>query len=200
MFFIALKGFMTGGSLIMAIGAQNAFVIKQGLMRRHLFLTAMLCSGIDAILISFGVLGFGQIVSSVPLFLELAKYFAFIFLLIYGALSLKSAFTSKSLEELQENCLPSLKRTTLMLLALSLLNPHAYLDTVILLGSIASHLPLHEQVYFAVGAIASSFGWFFALTYGSRYLSPLLQKPIAWRIIDTLVAFMMWGIAYCLIQ
>ncbi len=198
MFLALLKGFSTSGSLIMAIGAQNAFVIRQGLMRRHLLMTALLCSSIDALLILLGVLGFGQLISTYPLLIELTKYFAIIFLFFYGAVSLKSAFKPRFLEGTKEQNLPSIKRTVGLLLALSLLNPHVYLDTVILLGSIASQQPSHEQIYFALGAISASFLWFFAITYGSRLLAPLLSKPSSWRIIDSLVGAMMWGIAITL--
>lgn len=194
-----LTGFATGGSLIVAIGAQNAFVIKQGLLRRHLFLTAGLCSLIDATLIAFGVLGFGQIISDYPSIIELSKYFAVAFLLFYGAISLRSAFANKALESAQDNILPTIKGTILMLLAFSLLNPHVYLDTVILLGSIASQHPEHEQLYFALGAISASFAWFFSITYGSRLLSPLLRKPGTWKVIDGAVALIMWGIAIALL-
>ena len=107
---------------------------------------------------------------------------------------MKSAFKPKSLEEVEEKTFPSVKRTVFLLLALSLLNPHVYLDTVILLGSIASQQPAHQQIYFALGAISASFVWFFALTYGSRFLAPLLRKPRSWRIIDCLVALTMWAI------
>jgi len=194
MFLTLLKGFSTSGSLIMAIGAQNAFVIRQGLLRRHLLLTALICSLIDGLLIILGVLGFGHVISAYPSLIELSKYFAIIFLFLYGAISLKSAFKPKSLEEVEEKTFPSVKRTVFLLLALSLLNPHVYLDTVILLGSIASQQPAHQQIYFALGAISASFVWFFALTYGSRFLAPLLRKPRSWRIIDCLVALTMWAI------
>ena len=199
MFLMLLKGFSASGALIVAIGAQNAFVIRQGLLRRHLLLTALLCSTIDALLILLGVLGFGQVISAYPLSIQLAKIFAIVFLLFYGVVSLKSAFKPKYLESVEERGGISAKRTLFLLLGFSLLNPHVYLDTVILLGSIASQQPPHEQSYFAVGAIAASFIWFFALTYGSRLLAPVLSKERSWRIIDTLVACTMWGIAVSLI-
>ncbi len=198
MFLALLKGFSTSGGLIVAIGAQNAFVIRQGLLRRHLLLTALLCSGIDAFLILSGVLGFGHVVSVCPSLIELSKYFAIVFLGFYGAFSLKSAFKPRPLDDVESKVLLSTKRTILMLLALSLLNPHVYLDTVILLGNIASQQPVHEQLYFAVGAISASFIWFFAITYGSYFLAPLLRKQSVWRVIDSLIAFIMWGIAISL--
>jgi L-lysine exporter family protein LysE/ArgO len=193
-----LKGFGTSGSLIVAIGAQNAFVIRQGMLRRHLFMTALLCSVIDALLILLGVLGFGQLISAYPLSIELSKYFAIIFLFFYGVISLKSSLNPKCLENGKEQELPSAKKTIFLLLALSLLNPHVYLDTVILLGSIASQQPPDQQIYFTLGAISASFLWFFAITYGSYLLTPFLSKQSSWRIIDGLIALTMWGIGISL--
>lgn len=198
MYLTLLKGFTTGGSLIVAIGAQNAFVIRQGLMKRHLFLTAFLCSFIDSVLITFGVLGFGEMISAYPNLMIASKYFACLFLFIYGALSLKSAFKDKALQDSTEAT--SWKQTLVLLLAFSLLNPHVYLDTVLLLGCIACQHPEHEKIYFAVGAISASFIWFFSLTYGSRLFAPYLKNPIAWKIIDTVVAITMWAIAIALLN
>lgn len=194
-----LKGFGTSGSLIVAIGAQNAFVIQQGLQRRHLFLTALFCSVIDALLILLGVLGFGKLISAFPLTIVLSKYFAILFLFAYGFLSLKSCLKSKWIDNDKVPELTSVKKTLLLLLALSLLNPHVYLDTVILLGSIASQLPEEEQIYFTLGAISASFLWFFSITYGSYLLAPLLAKKSAWRMIDGFIALTMWGMAISLI-
>ena len=198
MFLALLKGFSISGGLIVAIGAQNAFVIRQGLLRRHLLLTALLCSSVDALLILLGVLGFGEFISEYPLCIELSKYFAVIFLCFYGSLSLKSALRPKCVTSIKDQSLVSAKKTLLLLLALSLLNPHVYLDTVILLGSIASQQPSCDQIYFALGAISASFIWFFGITYGSHFLAPLLSKQSSWRIIDSLIALTMWGIAISL--
>lgn len=184
----------------MAIGAQNAFVIRQGLQRNHLLLTALLCSLIDASLIVLGVLGFGKILTIYPLFIAIAKYFAVVFLLFYGFISLKSAFRIRSLEESKEVSSASIKRTVLLLLGLSLLNPHVYLDTVVLLGSIAAQQPSSLQLYFALGAIGASFSWFFALTYASRLLSRFLQSPKIWKYIDIAIGLSMWAIAISLFK
>lgn len=192
--FVLMKGFFSSASLIISIGAQNAFVIRQGLARRDLLLTAFLCAFIDAVLIVLGVLGFGQIIAEYPFLIVLTKGFAILFLVLYGAYSFKSIFESKRLSEEQQG-IYSRRKTLLLLLMLTLLNPHVYLDTVILLGSIAAQYPSHEQFYFAIGAIGASFFWFFSLTYGTRYLAPLLNKPTAWKIIDGLTGLTMWGIA-----
>jgi L-lysine exporter family protein LysE/ArgO len=161
-------------------------------------LTAVICSVIDALLITLGVLGFGKFISANPLFIVLSKYFALVFLFFYGLISLKSAFKLKNFTKERKELLPSTKKTILCLLALSLLNPHVYLDTVILLGSIASQHPFLEQIYFAIGAICASFMWFFSLTYGSRLLAPLLSKSSTWMIIDILIAVTMWGMGVAL--
>lgn len=196
-----LKGFSASGGLIMAIGAQNAFVLRQGLKRKHLLLTALMCSIIDAVLIFLGVIGFGYYISEYPLFIDLSKYFAAAFLIVYGLLSFKSALKSNSLNCTLEECSnSSAKKIIVTLLALSLLNPHVYLDTVILLGSIASQQPAHEQFYFALGAMSASFTWFFALTFGARLLAPFFQRESSWRIIDGLVAITMWGMALSILN
>lgn len=193
------KGFSASVSLIVAIGAQNAFVIRQGLLCRHLFLTAIMCSLLDAMLISLGMLGFGPLISSWPFTVQIAKYFAILFLFIYGSLSLRAAFKPKSFDLANEKNADSVKKTICILLALALLNPHAYLDTVILLGSIALQQPAYEQIYFGLGAVSASFIWFFAITYGSRLLAPLFSKSMSWKIIDLLTALIMWGIAITLL-
>lgn len=198
MYLVLLKGFASSASLIIAIGAQNAFVIRQGLLQNHLLLTALLCSLIDALLITVGVVGFGQVISTYPLLIEITKYFAIVFLFVYGAFSIKSAFKAKTLENDKEQATQSRKKTVLLLLTLSLLNPHVYLDTVILLGSIASQHPLEEQFYFALGAIGASFVWFFSLSYGSKFFAPLLSSAYSWKLIDLCVAFIMWAIVISL--
>lgn len=196
MFITLFKGFATSASLIMAIGAQNAFVIRQGLARNYLFLTAFMCSILDAFLISLGIVGFGELITIYPELMNITKYFAIAFLVVYGFLSLKSAFKAKSLTT--HHPVRSLQKTILLLLTFSLLNPHAYLDTVVLLGSIAAELPVNDQIYFGIGAVSASFIWFFSLTYGSHLLSPLLNHASTWRVIDILIAIMMWGIALSL--
>jgi len=200
MYLTLLKGFASSASLIIAIGAQNTFVIRQGLLKNQLFLTALLCSLIDALLIIVGVLGFGQLVSAYPLFVRFMKYFAILFLSVYGSFAFKSALKRRSLEHGMLPTRPSRKKTVILLLAFSLLNPHVYLDTVILLGSIASQQPLNEQIYFAFGAVSASFVWFFGLCYGSRFLAPFLSHPASWKVIDLLTAFTMWAIAISLVM
>lgn len=191
-----LKGFTTSGSLLVAIGAQNAFVIRQGLKRKHLLLTAFVCSLLDAMLIGFGAIGFGRYISEYPFFLEITKYFAIIFLIVYGCFAFRAALGKNTLKNIEKPAETSTKKLLLSLIALSLLNPHVYLDTVILLGSIASQQPIDEQKIFAMGAISASFAWFFSITFGARFLAPFFQKEYAWKMIDGLIAITMWIIAW----
>lgn len=191
-----LKGFISSSGLIIAIGAQNAFVIRQGLKRQHLLLTASMCALIDAVLITFGVMGFGYYVVEYPLIVDFTKYFAVLFLFSYGVISLRSALKKHSLIAHVDQCSAnSVKKIVVCLLALSLLNPHVYLDTVILLGSIASQQPPNEQLYFALGAISASFVWFFSITFGAHLLAPIFQNKNSWRVIDGLISLIMFSIA-----
>lgn len=196
-----VKGCLTGASLIMAIGAQNAFVLKQGLMRNQMLATALFCGLVDALLISLGVGGLGQILTQNSLLLFIAKWGGAAFLIWYGAKAFSSAFKSNylSTENAPNSVKPSLKQTLVILIALSFLNPHVYLDTVVLLGSIGASFGTSERPYFALGAIFASFIWFFSLCYGAKLLGPLFQKPISWKILDGLIAIMMWSIAISLI-
>lgn len=195
-----LQGFFTGASLIIAIGAQNAFVLKQGLSGRYLFLTALICSLIDAGLISVGVLGFASMVNTHPLALQLALVFSIVFLFLYGCMSFKSAFSGHYLEvERSQDHSRSLAKTIMIILTLSLLNPHVYLDTVVLIGSVAAQLQPELRCYFALGAMMASFLWFFSLIYGARQLRPFLKTFRSWKVIDCLVGMTMWSIAFKLI-
>lgn len=196
-----LTGFAASSSLIIAIGAQNAFVIRQGLRQQHLLMTALVCSLIDALLIMLGIVGLGHVIGEFPALIDFIKYFSVLFLFFYGALALKSAFYSSTWNDLdEERTSPCVQKTIITLLALSLLNPHVYLDTVILLGSIAMQQPLEERFYFALGAISASFVWFFALAYGTSLLRPFLQSPKIWKMIDTGMGCLMWGIAFQIIK
>lgn len=155
---------------------------------------------IDSILIVLGVAGFGHFISLDSSWIQYMKYFACTFLFFYGALSFKSVKESKSLESIKDDKASTTARESiLIILALSLLNPHVYLDTVVLLGSISLQYPLHDQINFAIGAILASFSWFFTITYGAKLLRPVFQKEISWKILDLLIGIIMWGIAITLI-
>lgn len=194
-----LEGCGTGAGLIIAIGAQNAFVLKQGLLKNHVFATAIVCSVIDAALIAVGVGGFGAILTSNLLLLSAARWGGAAFLFYYGFRSFRAVFKAESLRLDGSRDRPDLKMTLVTVLALSLLNPHVYLDTVVLLGSIGAQFPASERLFFALGAMLSSFIWFFTVGYGARYLAPLFQKPVAWKVLDFLIGCIMWGIALSLL-
>lgn len=195
-----VKGFGTGGALIIAIGAQNAFVLKQGILKNHVFATVLICAVTDAALILIGLGGFGKILTSSPFLLELARWGGVAFLLYYGFRSFRAVFKTESLTfALNKKNLPSLKASLTTALALSLLNPHVYLDTVVLLGSIGAQFPAWERPYFALGAILASFSWFFSMGYGARYLGPLFQKSLSWKILDFIIGCIMTILALTLI-
>ena len=196
-------GIALSAGLIIAIGAQNAHVLRQGLKREYVFLVAAICSTTDILLITLGTLGFGTLIGSFPLLTRLAAWAGAGFLLFYGFLAFRSARQPHSLKvehQLQGSTSPqTLKAMILLTLAVSLLNPHVYLDTVVLIGGIAAQYPAEQRIFFALGAGTASVVWFFGLAYGARLLAPLFQKPIAWRILDFLIGVIMWGIATSLI-
>lgn len=195
-----LEGCGTGASLIIAIGAQNAFVLKQGILKNHVFATALFCAITDALLITIGVAGFGELLTLNPILLVIAKWGGAAFLFYYGLRAFWSVFSDHSLKINQkEPALPSLKETILILCALSFLNPHVYLDTVVLLGTIGSQFESVSRVFFTLGAIFASFTWFFGVCYGARYLAPLFSKPASWKVLDFLIGCIMWGIALSLV-
>lgn len=199
-FFPFLHGCGTGAGLIIAIGAQNAFVLKQGILKSHVFTVALLCSLIDATLIVFGVGGLGKIITTTPYLPEITKYGGAAFLFYYGFRAFRSAYRASNSLKIDDSFEhPTLKVTILTVLALSLLNPHVYLDTVVLLGSISAQFDETERLFFAIGAMVASFIWFFALSYGAGYLAPIFKKPQAWQALDVLVGLVMWGIGISLL-
>ncbi|WP_293574838.1 LysE/ArgO family amino acid transporter [Phaeobacter sp.] len=193
-------GFFLGLSLIMAIGAQNAFVLRQGLRQQHVFWICLTCAGSDALLIVAGVLGFGSLALAVPWFETVMRLGGAAFLLWYGARSLRSAWAGGAqLDSSSDGTAPqaALLPVLATVLALTWLNPHVYLDTVVLLGSISAHYP--QPLIFALGAVLASFTFFFSLGYGAKVLAPLFAKPRAWQVLDALVGLTMWIIAAKLI-
>ncbi|ATO19937.1 amino acid transporter [Acinetobacter sp. LoGeW2-3] len=194
-----LQGVFMGFSLILAIGAQNTFVLKQGLKQQHVFWVCLICALSDAILIALGVLGFGHWIQQHDVFTQLARYAGALFLLVYGVIHLKQAIQAgQSLQILQENSVNSLIKTCLTCLGFTWLNPHVYLDTVVLLGSIS--VKFHDmKAYFALGSMTASFLFFFSLGYGAKLLLRVFKSPRAWQILDVLIAIVMWGIALSLI-
>lgn len=195
-----LKGCGTGAGLIIAIGPQNAFVLKQGLLKNNVFLTAFLCALGDTLLISLGVGGFGAFLSQNAILLQGAKWGGALFLFFYGAKAFREVFLTTGLKSsLKDMHRPGMKETCLMVFALTFLNPHAYLDAVVLLGGISSQFMHQGRLFFGMGAILASFIWFFCVCYGARYLAPWFQKPLAWKILDFMIGCIMWMIAVSLI-
>ena len=191
-------GIGTGFSLILAIGAQNAFVLKQGLKRQYVFWVCSICALSDSILIYLGVTGFSKVIVDFPIIVTLAKYFGAAFLFLYGLQNFYSAIRSNSTLTPSEIERDSLIKVIGMCLAFTWLNPHVYLDTVLLIGSIS--VQFIDQIYlFAVGTIFASWIFFFSLGYGARILQPLFNKAISWKILDILVGTTMWGIAISLL-
>jgi L-lysine exporter family protein LysE/ArgO len=195
----AAVGFVTSFSLILAIGAQNAFVLRQGLMREHVFAVCLTCGLSDAILITAGVAGFGAIVATWPWLTDLMLWGGAVFLVVYGALRFRAAFRGESFSVSGGAAAP-LSATLATCLALTWLNPHVYLDTFALIGSVSAQFEQpSEKAAFAIGAIAASFTFFFALGYGSRLLVPLMRTPRTWQILDIGIGLVMWAIAAGLI-
>ena len=191
-----ITGFLTGLSLIVAIGAQNAFVLRQGLARSNVFLVVLICSVSDALLIALGVLGLGSAIESLPVLLEVVRWFGVGYLIWFGISSLRRAFKAESLSA-SSNSAASIKQAVLTTLSLTFLNPHVYLDTVIFVGGL-SHQFGDQAFVFAVGAMTASFVWFFSLGFGASKLSPLMSKPVFWKILDIFIALVMFTIAISL--
>ncbi|MGJ8616964.1 MAG: LysE/ArgO family amino acid transporter [Sulfitobacter sp.] len=188
-----LPGFVLSLTLILAIGAQNAFVLRQGLRREYVFWVCLTCAVSDALLIAAGVAGFGALAEAVPWFETAMRYGGAGFLIWYGFQNAQSAWRGGVALEAEGNATQSLRRAILTLLALTWLNPHVYLDTVVLLGSISAQYP--DRMAFGTGAVTASFVFFFALGYGARLLSPLFAKPRSWQVLDAIIALTMWAIA-----
>lgn len=191
-----LQGFGLGASMIIPIGAQNAYVLNQGIKRHHHLTTATVCSICDVIFISLGVFGGGALLSSNETLLFAVTLGGIAFLTVYGAMSLKSAFASANSEEQQQAAMARGRRAVILgALAVTVLNPHLYLDTVVILGSIGGQFEGHDRIAFAVGTIMASFAWFYGLSVGAAKLGPTLSKPKVKRGIDLAVAAMMFFIA-----
>jgi L-lysine exporter family protein LysE/ArgO len=189
-----LAGLLTGLSLIVAIGAQNAFVLRQGLAREHVGPVVAVCALSDLVLIAAGVAGIGTIVQHAPVALTIVRWLGVAFLTAYG---LRSLWHARHVESLHADSdeEPRLSGALGRAVALTWLNPHVYLDTVLLLGSIAAHHGPSGKWWFAVGAGIASVVWFTGLGYGARLASPVLSRPRAWQVLDVLIAVTMLAIA-----
>ncbi|MCV6603219.1 MAG: LysE/ArgO family amino acid transporter [Cohaesibacter sp.] len=191
-------GFFLGASLIIAIGAQNAFVLRLGLQRQHVFAVALVCALSDALLILAGVAGMGALVKRYEILLQLITWGGFAFLFVYGLQAFLRAMKNEHMDAVKGEQM-SLKKALLTVLAFTYLNPHVYLDTVVLVGGLSAQWQGAAQAAFAFGAVSASFVWFFSLGYGARILTPIFEKPIAWRVLDILIGCIMWLLALSLI-
>jgi L-lysine exporter family protein LysE/ArgO len=191
--FALFSGLFAGLSLIIAIGAQNAFVIRQGLTRQHVFFVVAICAASDALLISLGAGGLGALIQAHSGVLEVVRWFGVVYLTWFGIKSLRAALASQVLNAASQPVL-SRKKVVTTTLALTFLNPHVYLDTVILLGAIANQFP-GKTWYFAAGAMLGSLIWFTSIGYGAQAASKYMSKPIFWKVLDLLIAGVMFGVA-----
>ena len=197
---IYLKGFIVTFSLIVAIGAQNAYVLKLGLLKQYVLLAVFLCILFDTILITAGVYGLGFFVQGNQLLINIIAIIGIVFLTFYSFLSFKSAFKNESLEIDGKTKTNPLKQVVGMLLVFTFLNPHTYLDTVLLIGGIGANVQNEFKIYFLLGAVSASAMWFFSLGFGARFLIPVFKKPITWKILDISIGIFMLFITYSLID
>ncbi len=193
-----VTGFFLSLSLIVVIGAQNAFVLRQGIRREHVLAVCLTCAFSDAVLMSVGVVGFGALAEQVPMLRTIMTFGGAAFLFVYGAMAFWAAWTGKAALKAESGKGDGLWATVAICLALTWGNPHVYLDTLVLLGSVGA---AHDgsQVLFAIGAISASFFFFFSLGYGARLLAPYFEQPRAWQILDIGVGCLMWAIAISLL-
>jgi L-lysine exporter family protein LysE/ArgO len=190
----ASEGFLLGASLIVAIGAQNAFVLRQGLQRRHVFAVALTCALADGLLIAAGVAGLGSLVRRVPGLFPAVTVLGVSFLAGYGLLAARRAWRGEVLVASAGEG-QSLAAALATCLALTFLNPHVYLDTVVLIGAISARHAPPADVAYGAGAAPASALWFFGLAYGARVVAPLFARAVAWRLLDASIAVVMWVIA-----
>jgi L-lysine exporter family protein LysE/ArgO len=191
-----LTGFFLGISLIVAIGAQNAFVLRQGIIGQHVFYVALFCALSDTLLISLGVTGISfflnDLVSEIS---NILFGFSALWLLGYGILRLKAVFKSVATLEIETSISRGLAPTLSILAILTFANPHVYLDTMILIGTVSQQFPGENKLVYALGASLASFIFFFSLAYGAKLLAPKMQTPSSWQILDFLIALIMFTIA-----
>ena len=198
MFLAGLSGFLLGASLIIAIGAQNAFILRQGLLRRHVFWLSLTCALSDALLITAGVAGLGTIIASTPRLIFWVTVGGAIFLFAYAVLAFRRAWRPGVMAHAQ-SAPTSLGAAMAACLAFTFLNPHVYLDTVVLLGALSAGYAGAGRFAFGTGAVLASFVWFFGLGYGARLLAPVFARPSAWRVLDLAIGVVMTAIALSLL-
>jgi L-lysine exporter family protein LysE/ArgO len=200
MFSAFYKGFLIYFGIISAIGAQSTFVIKKGLAKQHVLLITITVILIDIVMVFLGIFGIGNFLFSNAYLIKILKYLGAGFLFFYGSFSLYSAFTVKDINIHESHNDESAQKTLVTIFALSLLNPHLYLDTFLLLPSIAISFDESVRLYFALGAMCSSIVWFTTIGYGARIFIVLFKSPRSWRILDFVVACIMYSICLSLLH
>lgn len=193
-----ISGFLLGLSLIIAIGSQNAFILKQGLKREHILFISLFCAVSDALLISAGVAGFGAITVQYPQIVNIAKIAGMVFLIGYGLQSLYASVRISHAITVDGQAVTGLKKALLLCFGFTWLNPHVYLDTLVLVGMVSTGAS--SKLAFGIGAVSASFFFFFAIGYGARLLRPLFTKPKAWNLLDAGVGILMFYLAWHLYQ
>ena len=192
-----LTGFFLGLSLIVAIGAQNTFVLRQGILGQHIFYVALFCALSDALLIIIGVVGISFFLNNfISQHSDIIFGLSAAWLAGYGITRLKSIFKSNKTIEIESSSLRGLFPTISIVAVLTFLNPHVYLDTMILIGSISQQFSGLDKITFALGACLASLIFFFSLAYGARLLTPIMQRPFSWKVLDSLVAIIMFTISF----
>jgi len=192
------SGFATSAALIIAIGAQNAFVLRQGLARQHVLPVVLVCALSDALLIGLGIAGLGTLVRQAPALLEAVRWGGAAFLVAYGLMAARRALSAGALQA-GGRATTQLRTALAACLAFTYLNPHTWLDTVVLVGSLGAQRPPGENWVFGGGAAAASAAWFFTLGFGARLLAPVFARPRAWQVLDAAIALVMWTLAALLV-
>jgi len=191
-----ITGFILGFSLILVIGAQNSFVLRQGLVSRHVFSVAIFCSLSDALLIIIGIAGISIFLNNyIVFFADWLFAVSAIWLACYGLLRLKDAIKGNSALIVEDTSNNGITSTLSFLAVITFANPHVYLDTVFLIGSVSQQFSGNTKLAYATGSSLASFIFFFSLAYGAKLLSPIMQKTVAWRVLDSFIAFIMFSLA-----
>jgi len=197
---VFLQGLALSLGLIVAIGAQNAFVLRQGLRREHVASVVLFCALSDALLMAAGVLGMGQALGERPMVAHTLALAGAVFLAVYGWKALRRALQQNGLLANEEGDGLTWAAAMAQAAAFTLLNPHVYLDTVLLVGSIGAQQPEGLQTWFVAGASSASLFWFCALGFGARWLAPLFAQPRAWQVLDILIGLTMWVLSGMLVM
>ncbi len=196
---VFITAFVLAAGLIMAIGAQNAHVLRQGIAGHYVGITVIFCAFFDTVLMTSGVFGFGWLLTQVPMLEDVARLGGAVFLLWYGSRCVRSAMAPLSSVSVESRVATTLPTAIATVSAFTLLNPHVYLDTVVLIGSIGGQYEGTARTVFAVGAFTASWVWFIALGYGARLVRPYFENPRAWQVLDGFIALVMFAIAFSLL-